>query len=378
MNMENESLFPAFKENNIPICMACSNAYCIFACVTINSIITNSSKKYNYDIVVLNTDISENNKNKILSITQGKVNISLRFIDVTKYIASHNFYTWDHFTSATYYRLLVPDIFSEYQKVIYVDSDVIVNHDISELYAIDLTGWLMGAARDTHVIGRLNRKDIKPTDYSLIEEIEYFIDQVGVEDGLSYFQCGVSIYNILEFHKAFESGWLLKEVSTRKLKWMDQDFMNIIAKGRIKPIDNKWNVMVINNPNKIDEKHLIGEIYDEYWNARKNPYIVHYVGKSIPCFKPSADFYDLYWKYARTTPYYEIMIATMIDYKISNAATKFTATAANNTNKKEKHTLKKFFKNKIIIPIIDLFFPKGSLRRDKLKKKYFKIRGWNE
>jgi len=290
-------------DNNVAICMACSNEYSPYACVTIYSIISNSSMKYQYDIVVMNTDISEANKNKILTMIEGRTNISIRFVDVNDFIEGKTFYTWAHFTKFTYFRLLVPDLFSNYKKVIYLDSDIIVNHDIGELYQTDVEGFLFAAALDTHVAGRL-LDDACP-------ERTYYIETLGITDATSYYQCGVSIYNIEEFNKSFTPGYLINKASNSTFKWLDQDFMNVEARGRIKRIENRWNVMVFNG-SKIDEDNLQGDLHQEYFEARERPYIVHYIGKSFPIFRPAGDFYYLYWKYARGTPYYELMLSMMV------------------------------------------------------------------
>ncbi|MCH5207650.1 MAG: glycosyltransferase family 8 protein [Oscillospiraceae bacterium] len=358
---------PAFDLNNVAVCLACSNAYSVFACVTINSLIQNSSADNNYDIIVMNTDISENNMDKIQSISDGYDNVSIRFFNVSEFIGNKTFYTWGPFTKFTYYRLLVPDIFEQYRKIIYLDSDIIVNHDIAELFNTDVNGWLMAAARDTHVMGRLCSPEIN--------DVSHFIEDVGVDDGISYYQCGVLVYNIDECRKAFPRGYLLQEGSTRQLKWLDQDLINILAKGKIYTLENKWNVMIKNNP-IIDEDYLIEPYKSNYYTARENPYIVHYIGQSMPCYKPAADFYELYWKYARTTPYYELMISMMIDVKIGRFKQSLVEEYQLAGKVEKSSSPKKKFKEKVIMPVVNLFFPKGSKRRQSLKRAYFKMRGW--
>ncbi len=354
----NTQLLPAFETNNIAICLACSNEYTPFACVTIASILENQSVHWNYDIVLLNTDISENNKCLLLSVTLKYKNVSLRFVNVENFLKDYKFYTWAHFTKFTYYRLLIPDVFSEYEKVIYLDSDVIVNHDISELFETNIENFLLAAAYDTHVVGRL-QDDIDTRN-------NYYIDTVGVKDKRSYFQCGVSIYNIEEFKKLFRKGALIEKAANSELRWLDQDLINILAKGRIKPLNNQWNVMAMNNLQKIDEYSLPKDLYQEYFEARKDPYIFHYIGRSIPCYNSCGDMYYLYWKYARLTPYYELLISRMMDIKIANAI----------NNHAQENSFKRKIKNQFVMPIVNIFFPKSTRRRTMLKKAYFKIRGW--
>ncbi len=347
------SLLPCYDDNYVAICLACSNEYTPFACITINSVVCNLPDDINCDIVVLNTDISETNEILIKSVSDGKKNVSVRFLNIQKYIGDKTFYTWAHFTKYTYYRLLIPDVFDNYKKVIYLDSDIIVNSDITELYNTDVNGYLFAAARDTHAVGRLQEGETN-------EQFDYFYNKIGVKDKKSYYQCGVTLYNIEEFNKTFEHGYLLNEAANCTYKWLDQDLMNVVARGRIKTLDNKWNVMVFNNRPRVDEYFLKGDIHREYFQARKNPCAVHFIGRSMPCYRPYIDFYYLFWKYARTTPYYENLIALMTDVKIANLKKDFS-----NSDKKAS---KIGLKNSIIMPIVNKIFPVGSKRRENLKK----------
>ena len=70
-------------------------------------------------------------------------------------------------------------------------------------YETNIENFLLAAAYDTHVVGRL-QDDIDTRN-------NYYIDTVGVKDKRSYFQCGVSIYNIEEFKKLFRKGALIEK-----------------------------------------------------------------------------------------------------------------------------------------------------------------------
>ena len=54
----------------------------------------------------------------------------------------------DYFTLTIFFRLFIADMFPEYDKGIYLDSDIVVPGDISELYNIDLGNNIIGASRD--------------------------------------------------------------------------------------------------------------------------------------------------------------------------------------------------------------------------------------
>lgn len=348
------NVVPPLRKDAVTICLSSSNEYAPFLCVTISSILQNVKEDKYYDIVVLTTDISENNKRIILRYASRYANICIRFMDVSSLIEGKAFYTRAHFTAFTYYRLLIPDLFSDYEKVIYLDSDVVVTTDVSELFETDVSNYLLAAAFDTHVMGRLN-----PSNPAC--ELEYYQNVLRAND-YGYFQAGVMLFNIKQFCNCYKQGELIENASKSHYRWLDQDFLNVECRGRVKFLDNSWNVMVINNPKNVDEEYLSDEAYQAYLTAKHDPKIIHYVGKSIPCFVPSVDMYQYYWPYARDTPYYELILSKMV-----NEAEK---------RMRRQQTLKQRIKAEWIMPVLNKILPKGSKRRLFFKRAYFKLRGW--
>ena len=51
------------------------------------------------------------------------------------------------FTLGSLYRLFIPDLFSSFNRVIYLDCDVILVGDISELYSLDMGDYCLGARK---------------------------------------------------------------------------------------------------------------------------------------------------------------------------------------------------------------------------------------
>ncbi|MDD6579584.1 MAG: glycosyltransferase family 8 protein [Lachnospiraceae bacterium] len=344
------TLSPAFKENNVAVSIISSDEYCPFAGILVQSIISNSSNSYNYDIVVLTNDMKYRNMARIEEMQKGHSNVSVRVLDISKMIEGFKFYTWAHFTSNTYYRLLTPDVFCNYEKVIYLDSDIIVNHDISELFNIDITGYYLGCAYDTHVVSYCTRK---PS----LEQREYNIETLGLKKPEEYFQAGVSLYNVKEIRRDFEEGYLFKQGTKHKLRWLDQDLINMLFQGHIKRLPNKWNVMISNIPDNLDEYHLPKKLRQEYYEARKDPYIIHYVGRSMPCYTRDPDLYEYFWKYAKQTVFYEILLQKMsIDY--SEKLTYSIVYEAQMGRMKLRPSLIRKIKNLILC-----FFPIGTRRR---------------
>ena len=365
-----EATVPPLGDNFVSVCFSSSNEYTPILGTAVESLVENTSGSEKYDIVILNRDISENNKAMLRQIVAKKDNCHLRFMNIGNLVEGRSFYTWAHFTAFTYYRLLIPMLYARYKKVVYLDSDIIVNHDIAELFHMDIGGFLLAAARDTHVAGRMNL-DCPWRDSYYQDELK-----AGPKD---YFQAGVMLVNIEEFAKRYKGDALFQKAGETKYRWLDQDFLNVECRGRVKHLPNYWNTMIINTPSKIDEEYLNCDLMEEYLAARKAPYIIHYVGRSIPCYKPAADMYRYFWKYARNTPYYELLLSIMVaesekrsHIRLVNESRRLREMIAPH----KKMTIKRCIKDKLIMPIVNVLLPRGSARRAAVKRFYFKLRGF--
>ena len=349
------SVVPCLGKNYITVCLSSSNEYVPFLSVVINSIMKNSNPDLAYEVVVLTKDISDNNKSILTNFVKQAQNFRLRFMNIAEYVSNKTFYTWAHFTAFTYYRLLIPELFAEYERVLYIDCDVIVNTDISALFQEDIEGYLLAAVPDTHVMGRTNSSNpaFDPSYYCDVLEVDKTV----------YFQAGVMLINVKEFLARFSAGELLDKSGKVQYRWLDQDFLNVECRGFVKYLPNAWNIMIINNPKQIDEMYLPDEYYADYIKGRRDPKIIHYVGRAIPCFIPHADMYQYYWPYARTSPYYELILSKMV----SEAEKRM----------RRQQTLKQRIKAEWVMPVINKLLPPKTRRRKVLKKIYFKLRGWS-
>ena len=172
----------------IPIVFSTDDNYIPYLDVAISSLIANASKNHDYRIIVLNTGLSEDN---ILKVKQNETNgFKIDFIDISSEVKNiksslKNVY---HFSLVTYYRLFIASLFPEYDKVLYLDCDLVVLGDISELYNLELGDNILGAAPEQYV---------QNTD-----EFRLYAEKALGVDPDSYVNAGVLVMNLKEFRKA--------------------------------------------------------------------------------------------------------------------------------------------------------------------------------
>ena len=99
-------------------------------------------------------------------------------------------------------------------------------------------------------------------------------------------------------------------------------------------------------------------LYEEYTEARKQPYIIHFAGYQKPWNVVDCDFAYYFWKYAKLSPYFPILLRTVIRGSLEEPSVR-PADIENNP------TIRRLA-NKIL--------PFGSRRREALKKIYKKLR----
>ena len=120
-------------KRDINLFFAVDNNYCPFLSSALESIIQNANHKFNYNIYILHNGVSLLNQEIIKSQVK---NQRVEFVDVEpklKELAAE-LAVRDYYTVTTYCRMFIPNMFPSIDKALYLDSDIIVNGDISSLY----------------------------------------------------------------------------------------------------------------------------------------------------------------------------------------------------------------------------------------------------
>ena len=330
------SVEPAFGEDAVAIMLATNNDFAPYAGVMIQSIKDNTSKDRNYDIVVVG-DLSDINK-KLLESMAGR-NIAIRVVDMKPLLENVDlsiFSTNLYYTVETYYRFFIPQLYCRYEKVLYLDADMVALRDVAELFDTDMENNWWAVTRD----GITKRSD------AWAEEVvhPYLKKTLKMDSAFDYFQAGVMIWNIPQCIKDNVHEQLidrLKEIKTPK--WVDQCVMNSLANGKhIRWIHGKWNALWY--------AFLITKdatAYNEMMRLLDDPYIIHFCTATKPWDEPDRPNADKFWHYARKTPFYETILLNMLSKKI---ATNVQAGTGNirteDTHEIPPHKRTRFYYNK--------------------------------
>ncbi len=285
------------NKQTIPLVFAADNNYVPVLTVAIYSCLVNASKDYKYDVCVLNQDISNANQKEMKDFFESFSNASLRFIDVSPMIETYELKTSnEHISSETYYRFLIPELLNEYKKVIYLDSDMIIEDDISKLFEIDMKGNLVAAVRDLDFLGNLNFNDGS--------RIAYNKKILKMKDPYNYFQAGVLVLNIPGLKSLHKTKKWLEFAENKNLIYNDQDILNRECEGKVIYLPYEWNVMhdCADRVKKVFS-FAPASTYDAYMESREDPKVIHYAGFEKPWNHFNVDFEQNFWNYALETPF---------------------------------------------------------------------------
>lgn len=297
-----EKLFPAFEKNNIAVAFSANDAFVPYMATMIYSVVVNGSRDNNYDFVVLESDISVQNQKTLLRMVEPFKNVSLRCVDVTEYIEGYTFFVGnkENFTKESYYRLLLPELMENYQKVLYLDGDMVALTNVAELYLTDLEDELLASSRD--LCGMI-------AYYNPLTDLKKYRDkELGLKKPDDYFIAGMLLFNIPAFREAYSTEYLLNFATSRDWRQHDQDVLNMLCQGRVKLVSAAWDVMVPEF-----NEYLPQELKAELDASLAKPKILHFGGDMKPWLCMDAPFGEYFWRYAAQTPYIQEIIQRRLE-----------------------------------------------------------------
>lgn len=273
--------------NIIPIAFAFDNNLTMPAAVAFTSLLKNAAPETFYDIYILHSEKEELDKFFFSKFVEEFQNCKINYVTVGD--TFDGAFEIRGITTPAYYRLLIPELIPEYNKVIYADADIIFRMDLSEVYSLDLKENYIAAVKDP---------GINLTN----EGINYIKNLPAVKSG-HYINSGFLIMNtsLMRQDNLVEK---LKATALHKWRFQDQDTLNIVCSGRIYELATKYNMM--------DSSYKFGLKELDKWETLYSALAfkeglkegnIHYNGHK-PWKRWSVNF-DIWWEYYRMSPIYD-------------------------------------------------------------------------
>lgn len=244
---------------------------------TMASILSNTKSKVHFHLIHDSTLTSENQRYLSNWIESQKQCLSYYLLTDTQLreielLLKQNGYSC---SAGTLYRLKITEILPDVHRVIYLDSDIVVNLDLNLIWEISIDSFFCGAILDN-----------KSTRYKWSNRKSFKQMQI---DYRKYFNAGVMILNLDLIKKEimlWEQASAFFGKYKKKVIFFDQDALNNLLQKKTKLLDERFNFIPIGE----------SEI------CKRIPAIIHFAGPKPWNYRCSP--YDwLYWKYFSMTPW---------------------------------------------------------------------------
>ena len=229
--------------------------YSVWVGTAMQSIIDHTDSKLCFHILHDET-VSEENKRKLQQVAHQKGDsIQFHFIDSSIFDDVKE--RLHRFTVGTMFRLMLPEMLPNLNKIIYLDADLFVNRDVKELWDIDVSNYFVAGVRD---YGTCHHTF---TPYPV---------QEGIVNRQNYINAGVLILNLdkIRSYGNMKNQSIQYLIDNPDSSLFDQDALNVIYKDSILLLEEKWNSFVLvlksKNVKKMENRiyHYVGDLLQLY------------------------------------------------------------------------------------------------------------------
>ncbi|MGF1630927.1 MAG: glycosyltransferase family 8 protein [Kiloniellaceae bacterium] len=265
----------------IKLIFGVDGSYSQHLAVTLVSLLENNPGN-RFDILVVTLNMAQDDSDRIVALAARFGNVMLRFqaFDIGRY---NHFRTDGHISHASYLRIFIPEILpASEEKVLYLDCDIVVRHDIAPLWNLDLGDKVLGAARNLYFVRH---------------------DDLDMPAGADYFNAGVLLMNLKRWREADGTARVVRFIEAHHdhLWAHDQDALNAVFCGEFLELAPTWNFQTSMLWTEPDGLSLS---YPQFRRLLADPGIVHYTSPSKPWhFSNTHPYKSAYYHYLEKTPY---------------------------------------------------------------------------
>lgn len=270
----------------IIIVAACDDKYSPHAGALAASVFENN-KTVLVDFNLLTDYISEDNQLKFQQLAAAfKQVVNIIHIDKSRFEALPIGQAFeDHINISAYFRLLIPSIFSSENKILYLDSDMIVRKSLLPLWNTDVRDYAFGGVKD-------------------IEQMQQTIPlRLNYPKSESYYNSGMGLYNLQYLRQVGFDNIVSDFIANHSalIVCHDQDILNACFHGKFKSVSETWNML---NDFLAYRYKYYGDDVECFEAAKRDCAIVHFTTAIKPWHIECQNPYKAeYWKYLMMTPW---------------------------------------------------------------------------
>lgn len=201
--------------------LACDDKFIAYASLVARRVVRLALE--NFPIVIVSDGVTVENKRLAQQVCP-----QISFIEAAHLFGDREFYTRGPFTRATYMRLFLDEILADFDRAVYIDSDMMPLVDPSPLIAMVPTKAPVMATYDM----------VQHRDYAPYERLP-------LKREAGYLQGGLQIFDLhaVRQERVFKTAIQFVMEHPEKCLLVDQDALNVALQGRWHVIDWRWNVL---------------------------------------------------------------------------------------------------------------------------------------
>ena len=271
----------------------------------VESVLRHGNPQRAYEFIVLSLDVTEQDLKPLKEEVESS-SVRFKFLNLSSYSERINSLpTCEGFSKETFFRLVIPELLPSYDKVVYLDCDLVVMDDISTLYDVELGSKYAAACRDVGMAGFVG--GYQPSEGDRLR------NQLGMKNPYDYFNAGVMVWNLSQFRKEISVEDIFSFVIGNELRYNDQDVLNHFCDNKVVFLDMRWNTLFDSENIRVRDIAPFApkELQEEYKRALANPAIFHYAGPEKP-WKKDVDGSYYFWREARSSALYEKALLSYI------------------------------------------------------------------
>jgi lipopolysaccharide biosynthesis glycosyltransferase len=267
------------REINVVCCG--DEKYAMAMATMVYSASVNLSRYYRLRVFVIDGGITPESRQRFEEKIASRDNVEVEWVKIDP-AQLKDLPTAGHLLSSVYLRLLMGDLLpAELDRVIYLDVDMLVEGDLSELWREEFGQAIVLAVRN----------------YSR-SIMRSYLPLPGVHPAQRrrqrYFNSGVMLVNLNRWREEQIGHAALEYIREHRsaIQYGDQDGLNAVLFGKWEELDISWNAQVdkLLNPQQLGQGEMYDEIRDRRDELLYHPRIQHFTGGKKPWhagrFKP--------------------------------------------------------------------------------------------
>lgn len=273
--------------SSITILTAVDDRYVVPLAVMLRSLCSSLAVGSLVDVRLMTTGLNKASRRGLESALAG-LPMTLQIVTVDR-ILLEGLKIDGHISSDTYLRLYAPDYLPDVDKILYLDSDLLVRHSLHEIYHTDFAG--------AHVLAvpHISRRSA----FFGAERGVPSYSQLGIAASTRTFNAGVMLMALERWRETKTTSAIVEYLRRyrEKVLWWDQDGLNAVLHAKWKSLPAKWNVMTSHFAEfrSWDDSLLDRDTFEAVYG---NPGIIHFSTGRKPWHGNYQGPYKELWKMA--------------------------------------------------------------------------------